>query len=73
MMKKKLTLKGLTCVNCVNKVADAVSMLPGVYTVEVKLEEQRATVEFDETVVNDLTIRTAVATAGYQVLSMDEA
>ena len=55
----------MTCGHCQKRVADAISSLEGVNSVEVDLESERATVSFDPDKVNLDDIKGAVQKAGY--------
>ena len=58
-------VEGMTCQGCVNKIESSVAQLPGVASVEVSLDEKRATVACDETCTPDAVVA-AVEGAGYQ-------
>jgi len=52
MITKKITVRGMTCNHCVGRVTEAIERLPGVESVNISLEENSATIRFDETKVN---------------------
>ncbi len=58
---------GMKCQKCVGRVREALQALDGVQTVDVSLEERRATVSFDSRQVHEDTLKSAVRTAGFQV------
>jgi Cu+-exporting ATPase len=65
--KITLTVQGMTCASCANRVERALKKVSGVKEVNVNLASKKATVEFntDELGVNDLI--DAVSEAGYEV------
>jgi copper chaperone len=69
MAKQTLDLKveGMSCQHCVHAVKSAVSGLAGVDKVEVSLEKNLATVEFDPAVASVQSIKTAIEGEGYGV------
>jgi len=64
-MEITIGVYGMTCGHCQKRVADAISSLEGVNSVEVDLESERATVSFDPDKVNLDDIKGAVQKAGY--------
>ena len=72
-MKRKYSVKGMTCSACENHVHNSVCKLPGVEHVEVNLLTNSMNVEFDETKVDDSMIIKAVKDGGYQASSYDDA
>lgn len=62
-----ISVKGMTCGGCVNSVTKALSAVKGVEKVDVRLEQNQATVTFDEAQVTKDTLRLAVEDAGYDV------
>ncbi len=67
MLTKTISIKGMTCDHCVQRVTKAIAKLPGVEDVNVSLKQKSATVRFDETRQNAERIADAVAEAGYEV------
>ena len=53
--------------HCHKRVMDAISGLEGVYSVEVSLEDEKASVEFDENTVDIDDIKKTITDAGYEV------
>ena len=64
-MKKRFTVTGMSCAACSARVEKAVSQQNGVQKVEVNLLAGKMSVEYDEIVVSDETIISAVRAAGY--------
>ncbi|WP_410509182.1 heavy metal translocating P-type ATPase [Methanosarcina hadiensis] len=64
-MEVSIEVYGMTCGHCQKRVADAVSSLEGVESVDVNLEAERATVNFDPEKVSLEDIKEAVLKAGY--------
>lgn len=71
-MKKKYSVKGMTCSACESHVYNSVSKLPGVNNVEVNLLTNSMNVEYEEKVANDALIIKAVKDSGYQATLFDE-
>ncbi|OPY21493.1 MAG: putative copper-exporting P-type ATPase A [Methanomethylovorans sp. PtaU1.Bin093] len=65
-MKTKFKVYGMTCMHCHKRVTEAISRVSGVSSVEVQLEDESATVEFDPAITDLETIKQAVAAAGYE-------
>jgi copper-(or silver)-translocating P-type ATPase len=66
-MKADIKVYGMTCMHCHKRVTDAISALDGVNSVEVSLEDERASVEFDADRIVLEEIKKAVTDAGYEV------
>jgi copper chaperone CopZ len=62
------TVPGMTCQHCVDAVTSKVSSLATVTQVDVDLASGRVRVISDEP-LDDVAVRTAVAEAGYEVVS----
>jgi copper chaperone len=69
MTSKILNVAGMSCEHCKMAVTNAVSALDGVKDVEVSLENNTATVEFEESKLLLETIRQAIQAQGYEVVS----
>jgi copper chaperone CopZ len=67
MQTLKMPVGGMTCQNCARGVERKLSATPGVRKATVKLEEQSATVEYDEDRVKPEALAAAVRQLGYQV------
>lgn len=57
----------MTCSGCVNSVTKALTAVEGVQKVEVSLEQNQATVTFDESKVTMANLKDAIEDAGYDV------
>ncbi|WP_406600991.1 heavy metal translocating P-type ATPase [Methanolobus mangrovi] len=57
----------MTCMHCHKRVTDTISALEGVNSVEVSLEDEKASVEFDAERIGLEEIKKAVTNAGYEV------
>ncbi|MDF1533089.1 MAG: heavy metal translocating P-type ATPase [Methanosarcinaceae archaeon] len=66
-MKAVIDVNGMTCMHCHKTVTDAISEVNGVESVDVSLEDNNATVVFDDKVTNLDAIKQAVVDAGYDV------
>ncbi|MCQ1536725.1 heavy metal translocating P-type ATPase [Methanosarcina sp. KYL-1] len=64
-MEMSIQVYGMTCGHCQKRVADAISSLQGVESVEVSLEAEQAAVSFDPEKVSLEDIKEAVRKAGY--------
>lgn len=62
-----LNVEGMSCQHCVRAVKSAVEGLSGVEKVEVSLEKNLATVDFDPGVTTLQMIKTAIEDQGYSV------
>ena len=65
MVTKQLPVQGMTCDNCVRHVTGALRDVEGVTSVDVSLQQQKATVDFDPEVASLEAMAGAVAEAGY--------
>jgi len=68
MTSKILNIDGMSCDHCKMAVTRAVSSLEGVGSVEVSLENNTATVEFEESRLNLAAIKQAIQDQGYDVV-----
>jgi copper chaperone len=68
MISKILNVEGMSCDHCKMAVTKAVSALEGVSAVEVSLENNTATVEFEESKLLLDTIKQAIEAQGYDVV-----
>ncbi len=62
-----LNVEGMSCTHCVHAVKTAVEAVSGVEKVEVSLEKNLATVDFDPAVATLQMITTAIEDQGYSV------
>ena len=65
-MKKELSIEGMMCQNCVKHVTHALESIPGAASIQVSLEDKKATVNVPE-IVSDDVLKSAIAEAGYEV------
>lgn len=68
MTTNTITVTGMTCGGCARRVRRAVSELPGVTDVDVQVATGTVTITSD-TEIDDISVRSAVETAGYAVAS----
>jgi copper chaperone len=68
MTRQVLNVEGMSCDHCKMAVTKAVGALEGVGSVEVSLENNTATVEFEESKVPLTTIKQAIESQGYDVV-----
>jgi Cu+-exporting ATPase len=66
-MNTHIKVYGMTCMHCHKRVTDAIMAIEGVSSVDVSLEDESATVEFDSGKTSLEEIRQAVTDAGYEV------
>ena len=62
-----LGIKGMTCGGCVASVQRALKALDGVGEVDVSLEREQATIEYESGRVDPARLRTVIEDAGYEV------
>lgn len=62
-----IAVKGMTCSSCVSSVLKALNSVEGVQEVDVSLEQNQATVTFDDAKVKVENLKSAVEDAGYDV------
>lgn len=63
-----LTIKGMTCGGCVKSVTSVLQKIAGVSSVEVSLEENRATLIYDPVQTKPAQFKTAIEDAGFDVV-----
>lgn len=63
-MKVIMSVSGMGCINCANRVRNGLVQTPGVLWAEVNLQSRRAYVAFDAAAVEVEDLVAAVATAG---------
>ena len=66
IVRNEFSVAGMHCGGCVKSVTRAVSQLPGVQTVEVSLEKNAATVEYDGATTGPAAIVAAIEAAGFE-------
>lgn len=67
MERTELSVKGMTCENCVNSVTQALKEIEGVKVAKVSLTEEKAQVTFDPQHTSVEQLKEAVKAAGYEV------
>lgn len=67
MTTTTIAIQGMTCSGCVNSVTKALNAVDGVQTVDVSLEQNSATVTFDDAKVDLGSLKEAIEDAGYDV------
>ena len=72
MTTKSFPIKGMHCASCVRLIERSLSRVDGVFSANVNLATERATVSFDPTKVDDQKISSAVNSIGYQVVAQDK-
>jgi copper chaperone len=66
VVKHEFAVTGMHCGGCVKSVTRAVAQLPGVRTVEVSLERNAASVEYDGMTTGPAAIVAAIEAAGFE-------
>lgn len=69
VMKKSISIEGMSCGHCSSAVEKALRAVPGVTSVSVDLAAKQASVEAGDS-VSDEALKTAVTNAGYQVVGI---
>ena len=64
-MHQHFPIQGMTCGNCVRHVEQALKDLPGISQLEVDLEKQQASVEYDSSCITYEAMASALKEAGY--------
>lgn len=68
MEKITLTVKGMTCMGCVNSVKNLLAQVPGVSGVEITLENGQVTINYDTTQANLDQLKSTINDGGYEVI-----
>lgn len=71
MKELQLSVQGMTCAACVNRVERALKKVEGVAQASVNLTTERASVQYDPAVVGVAQLKRAVREAGYGVLEVE--
>lgn len=71
MMKKIISVEGMSCQHCVAAVKAALEGLEGVKSAKVDLKKKSATVKLSENVADDV-LKSAVTDAGFNPVSIIE-
>ncbi len=70
-MKKKLIVKGMSCMHCVSAVKEGLSGFEQVEDVEVSLEDERVDITLTEE-LSDEKIKDSIEDQGYEVVEIKE-
>lgn len=68
MKKAIFPIEGMKCGGCVKSVKKALDSLKGVKTAEVSLEKKNAEITFDETILTEEEIISAIEDIGFDVV-----
>lgn len=68
MKKKTIKVEGMTCSHCKNSVENALNKLDGVDSAVVSLEDNQATVQYDDSRVSSNELKEAIEEQGYDVI-----
>lgn len=68
MQKKILTIDGMTCINCQNRIEQALKGTAGIHTVNVSYSKGQAEVEFDSDTVTLKEIAAIIQNLDYTVV-----
>ena len=63
---KIFNIEGMTCVNCSKSVHNVLGQLDGVQSVSVSLENNQATISYDDSQVSAETITATIDDAGFE-------
>jgi copper chaperone len=63
-----LNVKGMTCGGCVSSVTTVLQKIAGVSSVEVSLEQNRATIKYDPARAQAAQFKSAIEDAGFDVI-----
>ncbi len=70
-MRKKLLVDGMSCMNCVKHLKEALQEdISGVKVIDVSLEDKYALVEVDENVTDDM-IKSVIDDLGYELKGIE--
>lgn len=67
-----ITIEGMTCASCVNRIESALLKLPGVINASINLATERASVAYYDGVVNDEILLKSISKAGYKATEYKE-
>ena len=68
----QLSVYGMSCEHCVNRVSKALAKLPGLENVKVSLSEEKAEFIYDPGLANEADFRRAVEEAGYSLTPLPD-
>ena len=66
MKETNLKIEGMHCTGCSTRLEKVLYNLEGVETAKVSLEENKATIKYDETKINIENIKEAIEDAGFK-------
>ncbi len=69
LKKRKLKIEGMSCQMCVKHVTEALEGIAGVENVQVQLKKGQAKLRYDPDKAGMSEFKSAVAEAGYEVVS----
>ncbi|MFH1650063.1 MAG: heavy-metal-associated domain-containing protein [Candidatus Woesearchaeota archaeon] len=67
MKSSTIKIKGMHCSSCEELIRDALLDLDGIGKVDISHQKGLAVVSYDESKVNEKTIKTAITAEGYKV------
>ncbi|MCX8027006.1 MAG: heavy-metal-associated domain-containing protein [Thermodesulfovibrionales bacterium] len=65
-MQKTIKIEGMSCQHCVKRVKNALEVIKGIKSLDVSIGE--ATLQFDDSLVDETVIKNAILNAGYKVV-----
>lgn len=68
MEQYMVRIEGMSCQGCVRNITGLLQALPGVEQVQVSLEEKRASLIYDPTLIGVAQFTAAIEEAGFEVL-----
>lgn len=68
MEKITLTVKGMTCMGCVNSVKNLLTQVPGVSGVEITLDNGQVAISYDAAQASLEQLKGAIDDGGYEVI-----
>ena len=68
MKTSEIKIKGMSCNHCVASVQKALSALEGVKSVDVSLENEMATVEYDEAKTEESIFKNVIDDIGFEAI-----
>ncbi|WP_066637402.1 heavy metal translocating P-type ATPase [Desulfolucanica intricata] len=71
-MTGQISVYGMSCEHCVNRVKKALEKLPGIENVKVSLADSRANFDYDPELVKEEDIRQAIEKVGYSIKPLPE-
>ncbi|CEP79372.1 heavy metal-associated domain-containing protein [Paraclostridium sordellii] len=70
-MRKKLLVDGMSCMNCVRHLKDALEEdINGVKVIDISLDNKYAIIETDENVTNDM-LKDVIVDLGYELKGIE--